>query len=145
MAEILQTTLPNAFFLNADIGIVFQISLNFLRSTDLMSVSFQVMAWRRIGDKVLDKPMRPDSLMNIYVSRPSSHKLWIRNVCNITVDILAHTSYQKKHASVKNALLDWVWHVISYPSSAVYMRPWSRSALVQVMACRLFDAKKLPE
>ena len=29
--------------------------------------------------------------------------------------------------------------------SAAYMRQWSRSTLVQVMACRLFGAKPLPE
>ena len=31
------------------------------------------------------------------------------------------------------------------PPSAAYMCQWTRSALVQVMACRLFDAKPLPE
>ena len=30
-------------------------------------------------------------------------------------------------------------------NSAAYMRQWTRSALVQVMACRLFGAKPLPE
>ena len=33
----------------------------------------------------------------------------------------------------------------SYPPTAAYMRPWSGSALVQVMACRLLGAKALPE
>ena len=33
----------------------------------------------------------------------------------------------------------------SSPSSAAYMRQWIRSALVQIMACRLFGAKPLSE
>ena len=35
--------------------------------------------------------------------------------------------------------------VNSSPPSAAYMRQWTGSALVQVMACRLFGAKPLPE
>ena len=35
--------------------------------------------------------------------------------------------------------------VNSSPPSAAYMRPWTGSTLVQVMACRLFGAKPLPE
>ena len=33
----------------------------------------------------------------------------------------------------------------TFPPSAAYMRQWIGSALVQVMACRLFSAKPLPE
>ena len=33
----------------------------------------------------------------------------------------------------------------SYPPSAAYMRQWTGSALVQVMACHLFGAKPFPE
>ena len=33
----------------------------------------------------------------------------------------------------------------SSPPSAAYMRPWTSSALVQIMACRLSGAKPLPE
>ena len=32
-----------------------------------------------------------------------------------------------------------------YPPSAAYTRRWAGSALIQVMACRLFGAKPLPE
>ena len=35
--------------------------------------------------------------------------------------------------------------IISSPPSAAYMRQWTGSALVQVMGCRLFGAKPLPE
>ena len=35
--------------------------------------------------------------------------------------------------------------VNSSPPSAAYMRQWIGSALVQIMACRLFGAKPLPE
>ena len=33
----------------------------------------------------------------------------------------------------------------SFPPSAAYMRRWTGPSLVQVMACRLFGAKPLPE
>ena len=35
-------------------------------------------------------------------------------------------------------------HINSSPPSAAFMRPWTGSALVQVMACRLFGAKPFP-
>ena len=31
------------------------------------------------------------------------------------------------------------------PPSAAYMHPWTGSVLLQVMACRLFGARPLPE
>ena len=36
-------------------------------------------------------------------------------------------------------------HITSSPQSAAYMRQWTGSALVQIMTCRLFGAKPLPE
>ena len=36
------------------------------------------------------------------------------------------------------------WIISSHPSAA-YIRRWTRSSLIQVMACRLFGAKPLPE
>ena len=38
-----------------------------------------------------------------------------------------------------------LYHVNPSPSSAAYMRHWTGSSLVQVMACLLFGAKPLPE
>ena len=38
-----------------------------------------------------------------------------------------------------------LYQVNSSPPSAAYMRHWAGSSLVQVMACRLFGAKPLPE
>ena len=35
--------------------------------------------------------------------------------------------------------------ISSSPASAAYMRQWTGSSLVQVMACRLLDAKPIPE
>ena len=37
------------------------------------------------------------------------------------------------------------WVIKSSPPSVAYIRKWTESALVQVMACRLFGAKPLPE
>ena len=44
-----------------------------------------------------------------------------------------------------SAILSQPQCVNSTPPSATYMRHWTRSALVQIMACRLFGAKPLPE
>ena len=48
--------------------------------------------------------------------------------------------------------LDWVYEkyvdqacITSAPPSAAYMRQWTGSSLVQIMACRLFGVKPLPE
>ena len=51
---------------------------------------------------------------------------------------------------VKGALGVWTIPSVcvtfnSSPSSATYMRQWTRSTLVQVMVCCLFGAKPLPE
>ena len=35
------------------------------------------------------------------------------------------------------------WDINSSPSSAIYMRQWMKSALVEIMGCRLFGAKPL--
>ena len=45
------------------------------------------------------------------------------------------------HVNVRSSIRD----INSSPLSAAYMRQWTGSSLVQVMACRLFDAKPLPE
>ena len=37
----------------------------------------------------------------------------------------------------------WINAFNSSPPSAAYMRHWTGSALVQIMACRLFDTKPL--
>ena len=39
----------------------------------------------------------------------------------------------------------WGRWINSYPPSVAYMRRWTESSLVQVMACRLFSVKPLPE
>ena len=39
----------------------------------------------------------------------------------------------------------WLCRIDSSPPSATYMHQWTGSALVQVMACRLFSAQPLPE
>ena len=45
-------------------------------------------------------------------------------------------------------MIAWLNSIILFNSSpprAAYMRQWTRPAFVQVMACRLFGAKPLPE
>ena len=44
-----------------------------------------------------------------------------------------------------STFLHFTLFVNSSPPSAAYIRQWTGSALVQVMACRLFGAKPLPE
>ena len=48
---------------------------------------------------------------------------------------------QKKHSRPANNTR--IMPANSSPPSAAYMRQWTRSAVIQIMACRLFDAKPL--
>ena len=52
---------------------------------------------------------------------------------------------QNECLNVRFHCFHWSQDIISSPPSAAYMRQWTRSELVQVMACRLFGAKPLPE
>ena len=78
----------------------------------------QIMAWRRQGDKPLSKPMMGSFLTHICVTRPQ----WVKRCC--------FTNW---------GLMTYVYYIIH-----VYMRHWTGSALAQVMACHLFDAKPIP-
>ena len=51
----------------------------------------------------------------------------------------------RRDTSTTHAALGMIYTFNSSPPSAAYMRQWTGSALVQVMACRLFGAKPLPE
>ena len=56
--------------------------------------------------------------------------------------ILCHV----KEVNVKGTDKHLTWHLsINSSPSAAYMLRWTRSALVQIMACRLIGAKPLPE
>ena len=50
---------------------------------------------------------------------------------------------QKKHNSIVLAMELHLFYINLSSPSAAYMRQWFGSALVQVMACRLFGAKPL--
>ena len=50
---------------------------------------------------------------------------------------------QKRRNSIANALELQLFCINSSPLSAAYMRQWIRSALVKIVACRLFGAKPL--
>ena len=47
--------------------------------------------------------------------------------------------------SPRCSVFQLLWSVNSSPPSATYMCQWIASSLVQIMACRLFSAKPLPE
>ena len=76
MAAVSQTTCSSAFFLNENIWISTEISLTFAPrgSINNNSASFQIMAWRRPGDKPLSEPMMISSLTRICVTRPQ----WVK-------------------------------------------------------------------
>ena len=50
---------------------------------------------------------------------------------------------QKRHSSIANTMELCLFCINSSPPSAAYMRQWIGSALVQIMACRLFGTKPL--
>ena len=72
MAVIFQTTFSNAFFFNENVLISIKISLKFVPKGQINNnpALFQIMTWRRPGDKPLSEPMMVSSLTHICVTRP---------------------------------------------------------------------------
>ena len=56
---------------------------------------------------------------------------------DVRLQAVTWTNYHSHHMAS--------WWFNSSPPSATYSRQWNGSALVQLMACRLFGAKSLPE
>ena len=66
---------------------------------------------------------------------------WFHRSIRVTREQLPLLDIVAKTQAVTN---EWLLNCLnSSPSSAVYMRQWIGSALVQIMACRLFGAKPL--
>ena len=86
----------------------------------------RMMTWRREGDKSLSEPMIVCLLMHECITLPQ----WVKSN---TVD-----QEVQHHIIIKPQ-----WVNSSPPPSAAYMRLGIGSALVQIMACRLFGAKPL--
>ena len=107
-------------FLNENVWILIEISLKFVPKGPVNNIPalVQIMARRRSGDKPLSEPMIVRLLTHICGTRPQ----WVKE--NVSSDLCTINS--------------------SSPSAA-YMRHSIGSALVQVMACRLFGAKPIPE
>ena len=106
-------------FLNENVIISIQISLKFVPKGPINNIPalVQITAWRRAGDKSLSEAMMVSLLTHICITRPQ----WVKGLLNQSVILLTHLPL------------------------VPYMRQWTGSALLQVMACRLFGAKPLPE
>ena len=65
-------------FLNENVWITLQISLKFVHKGLINNILplFQIMAWRRPGDKPLSEPMMVSLLTHICVTRPQWVKQW---------------------------------------------------------------------
>ena len=90
------------------------------------------MAWRRPGDKPLFEPMMDSLPTHICVTRPQ----WVNTMA---AGALA------PYIATQSATIILGMQINPSSSSTAYMCQWSGSALFQVMACRLFDAKPLPK
>ena len=66
-------------FLNVNVWIPIEISLTLVPKGSINNnpALFQIMAWRRPGDKPLSEPMMVSSLMHICVTRPQ----WVNTLC----------------------------------------------------------------
>ena len=75
MAAVLQTTLSNAFFLNKNV----RISLKFVPKVPINNIPalFQIMSWRRPGDKPLSETTMVTLPTHICVTRPQWVKQFI--------------------------------------------------------------------
>ena len=78
IAAFSQTTFSNAFSAMKIFWISIAISLKFVPKGPINNIPalFQIMAWRRPGDKPLSEPMLVDSLTHICVTRPQWIKAW---------------------------------------------------------------------
>ena len=87
MAAISQTTLSSAFSWKkmSEFRLKFHWSFFPKSPIDNISALFQIMAWRRPGDKPLYKAMMVNSLTHICVARPQWFKgfrlLWFYRIC----------------------------------------------------------------
>ena len=125
-------------FLNENVWISIEISLKFVPGgpNNNFPALVQIMAWRRTGDKPLSEQMRVSLPTHICVTRPQ----WVNSVENTNHDI-----------KWKNTQIDICLSplMIKYFNSLglgdAYVRHWTGSSLVHVMACRLFGAKPVFE
>ena len=84
------------------------------------------------------KHRRTGKLLYSYIhpSLPDIYKKQMYETNSLSYFFTTTFSYSSSHCP---------YVVNSSPLSAAYMRRWTGSALVQVMVCRLFGAKPLPE
>ena len=110
-------------FMNENIWIPIEISLKCVPKGSINNNPslFQILAWRRPGDKPLSEPMMVSSLTHICVTRPQ----WVK-CCIITSTICVAFGVMSLH-TFQHAHL----HIISYPTGATIMRQWTGSTLVQ--------------
>ena len=70
----------------------------------------------------------------------------LRRSCNpVTQSRAFHCHFAHTRAFSLHTFSAWKPACLTHPPSAAYMRQWTGSALVQVVACRLFGATPLPE
>ena len=141
------------------------ISLKFVPKVpkvDNIPTLVQIMAWRCSGDKPLSEPMMISLLMHICITRPQwvnslgpRDAIWLKTSWSILAQVITLSALMMTRSNIcfiglDNGLVinDGIMMnrpINSSPPSAAYMRQWTGSSLVQVMPCRLFGAKPLPE
>ena len=93
----------------------------------------------------LNDPYNTRLLKENHISKHLWLELWILK----PKEYLVRTSFTRMNWIMihiwKAAIYKHQPHFNSFPPSAAYMRQWTGSGLFQVMACRLFGAKPLPE
>ena len=135
-----------SIFLNENVWIFIKISLAFIPKGPIKNIPalVYVMPWCRPGDKPLSEPMMINLLTHICVTRPQ----WVntlrqrQNGCHFAGGSL-RCIFLNENAWILIISSKFVLNSLR-PSDA-YMRRWTGSSLVQIMACRLFGAKPLSE
>ena len=116
MDAISQTTCSSAFFLNENVWIPIEISLKFVPKGSINNnpALFQIMAWRRPGDKPLSEPMLVCLLTYICVTRPQwvhiiklSAILLLRFSSVLSDDTIIYLSYQWLWSRILVLLIIW--------------------------------------
>ena len=134
-------------FLNGSVWISIKLSLNFVLTGSINNIPalVQIMAWHRPGAKPSTEPMMFSLRTHTCVTGPQWVTNWIiRN--RFQRDGNQNIFVRENDFKMSSANCEpFCPYVNSLRLGDTYMRQWTMSFSVQIMACRLFGAKPLCE
>ena len=92
-------------FLTENVWIPIEISLTFVPKGSISNnpALFQIMAWRRPGDKPLCEPMMVSSLTHICVTRPQ----WVKSYYSVCIGSKCYTLWNSENVQQGKICRNW--------------------------------------